>query len=83
MLMNLFFWQLVRGWFKSRLSSKRVVFGMTQYRRQDLEYLAELVATGELKIVLDREFGFAQLPEAHAYVEGGARVGNVAIRFDE
>ncbi|MEQ8408340.1 MAG: NAD(P)-dependent alcohol dehydrogenase [Gammaproteobacteria bacterium] len=81
MLMNLFFWQLVRGWFASRLTSKKVVFAMTEYQREDLNYLANLVSSGEIKVLVDREFPFTELPAAHAYVESGERVGNVAVRF--
>ena len=57
------------------------MFAITGYKREDLDYLANLVSTGAIKVLVDREFPFAELPAAHAYVESGERVGNVAVFF--
>src|ERR1700739_1017195 len=37
----------------------------------DLALLAELIEQGKLKVIVDRTYPFAQIPEALAYLEGG------------
>jgi len=40
------------------------------------------IADGRIVPVVDRVFGFDQLPEAKAYVESGAQIGKVVVRID-
>jgi NADPH:quinone reductase-like Zn-dependent oxidoreductase len=60
-------------------AGKRVIAGSPAERPEDLTYLAELVAAGELRPVIDRRYSLAEVPEAHRYVESGAKVGNVVV----
>jgi NADPH:quinone reductase-like Zn-dependent oxidoreductase len=45
----------------------------------DLAQLAELIDQGKLKVVVDRTYPFANIPEALAYVEGGHAKGKVVV----
>lgn len=59
---------------------KTVVSGSPTERPEDLTHLAELVVGGDLRPVIDRHYPLAQVPDAHRYVESGAKVGNVVIQ---
>ena len=48
----------------------------------DLRVLAGLVDAGTLPVTLDRVFGFAQLPQALAYLEAGHAKGKVVVRME-
>lgn len=73
----------------SRRTASRVLapggrFVTTQARRgervEDLLTLRELASSGSIRAVIDRTFTFQEMREAHRYVEGGHKRGNVLIR---
>lgn len=70
---------MLRGRLQSNAGGRTVVAGTPTERPEDLAYLAELVASGRLRPVIDRRYPLAQVPEAHRYVESGQKVGNVVI----
>ena len=59
--------------------SKRIIGGTAAGRQEDLRYLAELAAKGELKPVIDRRYPFTQMVEAHRYVDTGRKRGSVVV----
>jgi NADPH:quinone reductase-like Zn-dependent oxidoreductase len=64
------------------LRGKRVVGGMAVGSAALMEQVARLVAAGSLKAVVGQHFTFADLPTAHAYVDGGHKVGTAVVSLD-
>jgi NADPH:quinone reductase-like Zn-dependent oxidoreductase len=53
--------------------------GALLLRSDRLDRITMLVESGAIKPVTDRVYGFDQIVEAHRYVEGGHKRGNVAV----
>jgi NADPH:quinone reductase-like Zn-dependent oxidoreductase len=74
-------WQML---WTSVASSKKVIFAPTglrsiQRKTRDLEFLANLVASGQIKPVIDKVFTMEQIVEAYRYIDKGLKQGNVVI----
>jgi NADPH:quinone reductase-like Zn-dependent oxidoreductase len=73
-------WQgLLRGPILSLVGKRRLGPLTIHPSRDDLAHLADLVAEGRLKAVIDRRFPLDQVPAAVAYVAGGHARGKVLI----
>jgi len=53
--------------------------GTPKPRARDLDYLTDLAESGELKPVINRSFPLEQIAQAHRFVEGEHKSGNVVI----
>ena len=53
--------------------------GTPNLRREDLALLGELAASGEIRPVIDRTYALGDIVDAHRYVDGGHKRGNVVI----
>jgi NADPH:quinone reductase-like Zn-dependent oxidoreductase len=74
---------LVAALWAPMTGSKRVVAGPAAERPEYVRQLAELARTGVIRPVIDRRYEFAQMAEAHAYVETGRKRGSVVVRVDQ
>ncbi len=60
-------------------SRKRVIVGPAEERPDDVQQIADLAKSGALRPVIDRCYDFAQMSEAHAYVETRRKRGSVVV----
>lgn len=51
-------------------------------KQEDLGYIAELMASGEVKSVIDRNFSFNQVADAIHYSEEGRARGKIVVRVE-
>lgn len=59
--------------------SRKVIAAPVPERPDDVRRLAELAEAGALRPIIDRRYDFAQMVEAHAYVETGRKKGSVVV----
>jgi NADPH:quinone reductase-like Zn-dependent oxidoreductase len=63
----------------SLTTGRRVIAWPARGRPEDLRFLARAAASGEFKPVIDRRYPFADMREAHRYVDRGRKKGNVVV----
>ncbi len=64
---------------RSRQGGPRFAAVMTAARTGDLDHLARLVATGHLRLPVDRVLPLEQVADAHSHAEGSAVRGKVVL----
>jgi NADPH:quinone reductase-like Zn-dependent oxidoreductase len=71
--------RMLRSLWVSRTTRKKVIFAFAGESRKDLDHIAQLIASGKLKPVIDRRYPLDQIREAHAYVGSGRKRGCVVV----
>ena len=66
-----------------RFVTQEVGFMVAEVTKPDLTYLADLVQSGKLKVVIDKTYPLNQLPEAMQYLETGRARGKVVITIGD
>ncbi|WP_431970365.1 NAD(P)-dependent alcohol dehydrogenase [Nocardia sp. bgisy134] len=69
---------VLAGWTALR-GGRKVRPGMSIEKRAALAFVKELIEDEQLRIVIDRNYRWDQVVEAHRYVETGHKRGNVTI----
>lgn len=60
---------------------KKVLFPIPGTKKEDMEFLKELVAEGKFQPLIDRTYPLEDIVDAYRYVEGGQKIGNVLIKI--
>ncbi len=72
---------MIRSLWTRLMSKKRVVFEFASDNLEDLLELQFMAENHIIEAIIDREYTFEHLAEAHAYVDTGRKKGNVVINF--
>ena len=65
--------------FAAVFSRRRAVFYIAKFNKADMETLGALLATGNIRPVIDRRFGFDEIAAAFSYMGDGHPQGKVVI----
>lgn len=73
---------------RTAFTSKKAKLSLTGLRkpemmRKDLHFIKRLIEEGKIKAVIDREFSFDEIADAHSYVDSGHKTGNVVINVNQ
>ena len=65
--------------FRRPKGGRRIIGGTSAERPEDLQLLADLLAAGTIKPVIDRVYRFEEIREAYGYVDSGRKRGAVVL----
>lgn len=75
--------EMLQGAVISFSGNAKVLMGEASATSDDMSFMKELVNNSKLKPVIDRTYNLEQIAEAHVYVEGGHKRGNVVIKISD
>ncbi|MCB0739276.1 MAG: NAD(P)-dependent alcohol dehydrogenase, partial [Bacteroidetes bacterium] len=59
----------------------KFIGGGSSKKSDDLSYLGQLLANGQIKTPIEKYYTMKDLPEAHAHVDSGRKAGNVIVQM--
>lgn len=71
--------RMIGGLWVNLTSRKKVINALTSYNIENMDFMKDLVAEGKINPVIDRQYPLERLAEAHQYVDGKHKKGNVII----
>lgn len=74
--------EMLQGAWTGRRAGQKVVFGVATELPENIRALAQLAKKGQLSAAIDRSFSLDQIADAHQYVDGGHKKGNVVVVVD-
>lgn len=67
---------------KKHLRKFTILDGIAPEKKEDIEFLTDLTASGKLKVVIENEYPFSKIVEAHRHVDTGHKVGNIVVNLN-
>ena len=60
---------------------KKLLTGVSIFKRDNLEFIVELIQQGKLRAVIDKRYPLTSIADAHRHVDSGRKKGNVVIKM--
>lgn len=75
--------ETLKGILSNVFRKYKVITGMAVEKREEISYIQNLIASGDIKAVIDRTYALEEIAEAHRYVEAGHKKGSVVIEIGQ
>jgi 2-desacetyl-2-hydroxyethyl bacteriochlorophyllide A dehydrogenase len=73
------FGTILKSIYVNMFTKKTVLSGVIKETTEDMNYFKELIETNKLIPVIDKTYALKNMTDAHAYVDGGHKKGNVIV----
>jgi NADPH:quinone reductase-like Zn-dependent oxidoreductase len=73
----------LRALFVKLRTGVKIDAAMSQTNKEALTYMKTQVEDNRYRVYVDKVMSLSQVPQAHAYVDAGKKVGNLLIRMEE
>ena len=75
-----FLWQNpILALLTARIGTKKVLFPLPRYTKQDVLFVKDLIETGKFRAVIDRRYPLERVVDATRYVDTEQKTGNVVL----